>query len=224
MRTINISNAKARNAQIGFEPQAPKSSISYVHHDGKQYSGIRLLKSSAQCTVQALTARMGNDLTDKIIVSDEEIDLEHVGMFLKGVKRVFLTNDGSVACRVKREQVFYTPDGIEKEARPYRTTTSNINTDIPLHWTGKLIPKSKAVRMFVFVRKYQLRHVNGLTYDFLYEMARSLEEQDSMMLIGAGSKGVSPLVMSGGGTPYRAFLEGRTEGDKYCLIIHLTNL
>ena len=45
-----------------------------------------------------------------------------------------------------------------------------------------------------------------------------------MMLVGAGSKGVGPLVMSAGGTPYRAFLEGRVKDDKYCLLLHLTNL
>jgi hypothetical protein len=30
--------------------------------------------------------------------------------------------------------------------------------------------------------------------------------------------------MANGGTPYRAFLEGRVEGDRYALILRLTNL
>jgi hypothetical protein len=30
--------------------------------------------------------------------------------------------------------------------------------------------------------------------------------------------------MSNGGTPYRAFLEGRVDGDKYALILRLTNM
>jgi hypothetical protein len=29
--------------------------------------------------------------------------------------------------------------------------------------------------------------------------------------------------MNDGGKPYRAFLEGRIKGDKYCLILHLTD-
>jgi hypothetical protein len=45
-----------------------------------------------------------------------------------------------------------------------------------------------------------------------------------MMLVGAGAKGIGPLVMQTGGTPYRAFLEGRTQGDSYALILRLTNL
>ena len=55
-------------------------------------------------------------------------------------------------------------------------------------------------------------------------MAKKLADAKSMMLMGAGAKGIEPLVMSNGGTPYRAFLEGRVDGDKYALILRLTNL
>ena len=55
-------------------------------------------------------------------------------------------------------------------------------------------------------------------------MARKLAEANAMMLVGGGVKGVGPLVMSTGGTPYRAFLEGRIQGDSYALILRLTNL
>ncbi len=78
--------------------------------------------------------------------------------------------------------------------------------------------------MFVFSKKYQIKHINGLTYDFLFDMARQLAEKKAVMLVGGGSKGVAPLVLANGGTSYRAFLEGRVEGEKYCLILHLTNL
>ena len=36
-------------------------------------------------------------------------------------------------------------------------------------------------------------------------------------------KGAGPIVLSNGGTSYRGFLEDRIDGDKYCLILHLTN-
>jgi len=44
------------------------------------------------------------------------------------------------------------------------------------------------------------------------------------MLLGAGPKGNGPVVMSQGGTAYRAFLEGRVDGECYCLALHLSNL
>jgi hypothetical protein len=45
-----------------------------------------------------------------------------------------------------------------------------------------------------------------------------------MMMIGGGKKGNEPLIFQNGGTPYRAFLEGRVKDQQYLLLIHLTNL
>lgn len=226
MRAINISNEKSRNAQVGFEITRRKSAVSMVRPDGLGFENVRLLKSTAGTTPESLLERFGSaeGLAAAILDGDPEIDTEKVGMRLSGVKKIFLDGKGDIAYRISTEEVVYTPQGEEKEVRQCTVAESNVNTDIPLRWTGKLIPKSKALRMFVFTRKYQIKHVNGLTYDFLYDMARQLEEKKSMMLVGAGPKGVGPLVLSNGGTSYRAFLEGRTEGDRYCLILHLTNL
>jgi hypothetical protein len=55
-------------------------------------------------------------------------------------------------------------------------------------------------------------------------MAKQLHEADAMMLLGAGTKGVEPLVVNNGGIPYRAFLEGRVTSDGYALILRLTNM
>ena len=44
------------------------------------------------------------------------------------------------------------------------------------------------------------------------------------VLLGGGEKGNAPLVMTNNGTPYRGFLEGRINGDSFCLLLHLTNL
>jgi hypothetical protein len=55
-------------------------------------------------------------------------------------------------------------------------------------------------------------------------MAKELEDTLSLMLLGAGPKGSQPLVLTRGGQQFRGFLEGRTQGDKYCLILHLSNM
>ena len=44
------------------------------------------------------------------------------------------------------------------------------------------------------------------------------------MLVGAGPKSNQPLIFQRNGSAYRGFLEGRTQGDKYCLLLHLSNL
>lgn len=226
MRAINIANDKTRNAQVGFEVKKDKNVIKMVRPDGADFSNVRLLKSTLNTEPQLLIDSFGSsiDLAQAIIYDDPEIDFEKVGMKLSGVKKVFLSDSGKIVYSLTRQEVVYSPDGEEKEVRKYSDTESNINGDIPIRWTGKLIPKEKAVRMFVFAKKYQVKHINGLTYDFLFDMAKQLHEKNSLMLVGGGDKGVGPLVLSNGGTPYRAFLEGRINGDKYCLILHLTNL
>ena len=85
------------------------------------------------------------------------------------------------------------------------------------------MPKSKVYNKLVFNKKYQLKHVNGLTYDFLFDMAKQLADKDALMMLGGGNSWKEPLVMNDGGKPYRAFLEGRIKGEKYCLILHLTD-
>lgn len=224
MRKINISNNNRRNSIVGFElPKGAPKIVSFAP-DGTAVKSVRILRSTSAKADLALTKQYGDDLTDAIIESNVEIDPELVGKYLRGVKRVYIDLDGKVAYKVARQTVFFNPDGTMKSAQPFHQTQANINSTFPLRWTGKMIPRQKAIRMFVFSRKYQIRHVDSLTFDFLYDMARQLHESDSMMLVGAGEKGVNPLAMSTGGVPYRAFLEGRIDGDKYCLLLHLTNL
>lgn len=224
MRAINISNERNRNAQVGFEQKALGRKIQYIREDGQAHRNVRVLKSTIPTNFGSLIKTHGENLIDRIIDSDPEIDIERIGVFINNVKKVFLTPEGKVAYRVSRKQVFYTPTGEIKDERKYHTAEANINIDNPLRWTGKLIPKDVAARMFVFTRGYQLRHINGLTFDFLYDMAKKLHEQNCVMLLGGGAKGAGPIVLATGGTPYRAFIEGRIDGDKYCLILHLTNL
>ena len=116
------------------------------------------------------------------------------------------------------------PDGTERERRELAKTAGNVNQQMPLRWTGRMFPREEALRRFVFTRNYQLRHVNGATFDFLYNMARQLAAADAMAMIGAGKRGASPILLNRGGQPYRGFLEGRTDGEKYCLLLHLTDI
>jgi hypothetical protein len=66
--------------------------------------------------------------------------------------------------------------------------------------------------------------VDGLTYDFLFAMARELHEADSLALVGAGHQGRDPIILERNGLPYRGLLEGRVDGDRYLLVLRLTHL
>ncbi|MDR2382421.1 MAG: hypothetical protein LBD76_00840 [Prevotellaceae bacterium] len=226
MRGINISNDKKRDAEVAFENITQKSKVKYVVDNGAEKQNIKILKSTIDLTEEVLVEKYGTlkALGEAIIESDPELDIEIIGRKISGTHKLYLNKDNKIAYRVNMLQIVRTPNGEEKERKDLAKIVSNITGDNLVQWSGRKVPKEVAIRKFVFVQKYQIKHVSGLTYDFLYSMAKELHESKSLMFVGTGKKGVEPLIITSGGTPYRAFLEGRIEGDKYCLILHLTNM
>ncbi|MDR3295056.1 MAG: hypothetical protein LBT26_04380 [Clostridiales Family XIII bacterium] len=224
MRAINLANEKKRDAAVGFEALPRRQTVKMVLPDGREQTNVKFLKSAAD--LDDLVRRYG-DLTavgGAIIDGDPEVDMELVGKFIAKTHKLYLTEAGDIAYRVTLVQVLYNPDGSEKERHDLTKTQSNVAAEIPIQWSGRKFAKDAALRKFIFTRKYQIRHTSGLTFDFLYEMAQSLQESDSLMFVGAGKKGNEPILLTAGGEPYRGFLEGRVADGKYCLILHLTNM
>jgi hypothetical protein len=226
MRMIHISNENNRDASVSFESRTRGSNVRFVLKGGREKRNIKILKSTADQSIEMLLKKYGTilDVADKIIESDPEIDAEKAGMILDNTKKLFVTENFDILYGVDLYEVVKNPDGTEKKREFLQKTRANINSEHPVRLTGKLIKKEEAAGKFVFSIKYQIKHVNGLTYDFLYDIAKNLDESKSLMLLSAGEKGTEPLILYEGGVPYRGFLEGRTAGKKYCLILHLTNL
>ncbi len=226
MKSLNIANEKKRDAVVGMEGTSKHHEISFVLQDGSPKKNVKILRGRLEISEEMLTLKYGdlNALGREIINGDPEVDIEGSGRLIKKTRKLYLNKDNKIAYRVNLVEIVRNPDGTEKERRDLVKSDSNILGEIPLQWTGKKFPKDMAIKKFVFTRKYQIKHVNGLTYDFLYDMAKSLHETNSLMFVGGGKKGNEPIVLAGGGVPYRGFLEGRIKDDKYCLILHLTNL
>jgi hypothetical protein len=222
---INISNPKNRDAVVALEGLVPSREVVYVDEKGDPVRTQKVLKSDVTHDLPALLKKRRNvsKLADDLIKDDPEVDLEKFGMYLVDTSRVYVTKNGIVHAVLEFE-VISAPNGDIRERRPRRKLPQNLNTDVPLKWTGKFIKKEEAIRKFVFTNKKQLAHVNGLTFDFLFDMAKELHEKDSLLLVRGGEKGNEPIVMNRGGKPYNAFLEGRIKGDSYCLILHLSNM
>ncbi len=222
---INISNQKNRDAVVALEGLFPRREVRYVDEKGDPVRTQKVLKSDVKHDLPELLKKRKNleKVAKDLIAGDPEVDLESFGTFLAETSRVYVSKEGIVHL-VEEFEVVIAPDGTERERRPRRKLVQNLNSDIPLRWTGKFIKKEEAIAKFVFNNKRQLAHVNGLTFDFLYEMAEELDKKNSLLLIRGGEKGNEPIVMNRGGKPYNAFLEGRIKGDSYCLILHLSNL
>jgi|TARA_B110000967_G_scaffold124930_1_gene127709 hypothetical protein len=237
IRYIKLNNDKKRDAEITFRSLNPKPSVTMVMENGDKVINKRVVKGTSQTSTQTLLSnynekpkegidfqmQLAGRLVEDLIASDPESDLELTGKFIDDVSRVYINEDEKPVFRVKKTEKIFSPTAELKEEREPKYNESNISGESIVNWTGKLMPKSKIYNKLVFHKKYQLKHINGLTYDFLFDMAKQLADKDSLMMMGAGASGKEPLVMNDGGKPYRAFLEGRIKGDKYCLILHLTD-
>lgn len=226
MPNINLSDARLRDAVVKAESTRKSRTVFYKGPNGLPAYTRKTLKGAVHQDYDSLLEKFGdNDALGKALVDgDPEIDFERDGMYLWDVSRVYINPKEELVYRIYQEEVVYNADGSVRERRPQRRLEANVDADIPLTWTGKMIPKSEAIRKFVFKTKLQIVHINGLTYDFLFEMAKELHESGSLMILGAGPKGRDPLIFRSRSVPYRAFLEGRVDGDKYILLLHLSNM
>ncbi len=226
MGSINIRNSKGRDAIVNTESVSARLRVRWLDDKGRQAGNVRVIRSTLDRDLGALVAKAGalEKVAALLVQGDPEIDTEVFGGYLQETSRVYVDPDGKVLRKVQEFDIVRNPDGSVKERRPRQVLAPNTASEVPLTWTGKLMKKAEVFNRFVFSSKVQIVHVNGLTYDFLFGIAKELEEKESLMLLGAGPKGAQPLVFHRGGTPYRGFLEGRTKGETYCLLLHLSNL
>lgn len=226
-KAIHIANAQKRDAEVAIEQQVCRSAVKTVLPSGEDKTTVKLLKNTIGYSYDILLEKFGgkqSELEKALIISDPEIDREAIGRILRHTHKLYIDQDNHIAYRLNLYRVVYNPQGEEIARHDINKLPANINADLPIRWTGKRFDKSAIIRKFVFTRKYQIRHINGVTFDFLYQMAKELQDSNSMVLVGAGKKGTDPILVTRGGQPYRGFLEGRAEQDRYALILHLSDI
>lgn len=225
MRNIKIANAAGRDADIKYigpplAQPAPRPGL-----PGHSIRFRRYLLSTPEGLHGALAAAHGEDYAQALVDGDPEVDVEKVGREINPSAKVFLSSDGAVMHAVPTVvEVITDPDGTERDRREPTNQPANITDVLPVVWTGKTMAKRDAVRRFVFTRTLALRHTNGLSFDFLHAMAKELADSGEVVLVGAGKGGKLPLVLQENGTPYRGFLEGRIDGERFALLLHLSNM
>lgn len=225
-RYINLADSKGRNAEIIFSGIPKRTKIKTVTPEGKATHTIRVLKGAASNSFEGLLKTFGHpeNISTALLDKDPEIDFMLTGRYVKETSKLYIDSDLKPAYKVHKRERVIGPDGSVKEERDCKETLANIISQFPVRPSGKLFAKKEIYNKLVFSRKYQLSHVNGLTFDFLFEMAKELHEKQSLMMVSGGEKGNEPLVFQDGGKTYRAFLEGRVKGEEYLLLLHLSNL
>jgi hypothetical protein len=221
---LHISNSSNRDATI-VATSLPAKEGTIASKGGKPVTFKRYVAAGEGKLHDALATELGEDFAQKLIAGDPEVDLEMVGKVIEDTNTVLLSKDNQpLFCAPEILEIIYGPDGKEIERRTPVEVASNVNEDIPVKWTGKMIPRADLVRKYAIKRTMQLRHVDGVTFDFLFSIAKDLDEKDSVALLAAGEGGKGPLVLQSNGSPYRGFLEGRVEGDTFLLLLHLSSM
>lgn len=227
MAEINLSNSAGRDAVVKLRSLGSPLRVRWLDPQDRQVTSVRVIKSSVDDDLDALKEKFGDlkALSTAIRDADPEINVEVAGRMLQETSRVYVDPQRRIVRGVQEFDILRNPDGSVRERRAHVVAEPNVGPETaPLKWSGTMIAKTDAIRKFVFVQKMQLTHINGLTYDFLYGMAKELEAKNSLLLLGAGPKSNQPLILRRNSMPYRGFLEGRTRGDTYRLVLHLSNL
>lgn len=225
-RWIRIQDGRGRDARVRMEPARRRNRPKLQTPDGRGVEATRFIKAPLARAYAALRSRCGDEagLAELLIEEDPEIDFEATGRRTGPTDGVVLDPDGNVLYAATEVEVICDREGGEMERRLPANTPANVDAESPLVWTGRMLPHAEAARRFAFSRALQLRHVDGLTYDFLFGMADELDRTDSLVLVGAGPGGRDAIRLERNGVPHRGFLEGRVEGERYLLVLHLTNL
>jgi hypothetical protein len=224
LQRIHLANSGGRDATVlavSSSPAPPPANAK----DGVAVTFRRYVAAGEGLLDGDLQARFDGAYDKQLVDGDPEVDMEAVGRLIDTTQSVLIASTGDpLYCAPEIVEVTLSPSGEETERRAPVDTPSNVNDAIPIAWTGRLIPKAEMVRKFVVRRTMQVRHVDGVTFDFLRAMAADLAEKDSVVLIGAGEGGKGPLLFQLNGSPYRGFLEGRVDGERYQLLLHLSNM
>lgn len=228
IRYIKIEDENKRDAEITFKSVTQKNTVYLALENGKKPTNKKVIKSSRDFTLENLIGKTEpsqedyDSFSEKLISDDREIDFELFGKFIDKTDRIYTDKNLNPVYNVKLTEKVFDTDGNLKEERVPNYLFSNISGESVLKWTGKYIPKNKLYNKVVLSSKYQIKHINGLTFDFLFNISKTLQDKNSFMILGGG-KGNEPLIFNDGGKPYRGFLEGKVKDNSYCLILHLSN-
>ena len=143
IRYIKLANDKKRDAEITFRSMNPKPAIRMVLESGGAVISKRAIKATSETSIKALLSnydekpKEGVDfklqkaakLSEDLINSDLEINLELTGKFIDDVSRVYINEEEKPVFRVKKVEKIFSPKAELKEEREPKYNESNIAGD-----------------------------------------------------------------------------------------------
>ena len=225
LKEIHLENEKRRDANVKFV-SVIKENDPKLAYKKKLVRNRRLLIGSDQTSESSLLEKYKDKLADKILDNDLDVDIELAGKFIGNTDRILFNSKNEILYHPpKIKEVLFDKEGNEIKKQAPNEIIPNVRDDTPpLKWTGKFFKREEIVKKFVIVKSIQLRHSDGLTFEFLYDIAKTLDDKKSLMFLGGGQSGKDPLIFQTNGSPYRGFLDGRINKSQYQLILRLSNM
>ena len=210
LRRIHIADHKGRESSVSFTSLRHQQDIDYYYEESP-VTYTRLLSDSKVTNIDHLSKTYQDNLADEIINN-------HVDVVLLDSQSQILYSPPKI-----QEEIYDNKRELQKTQDPVEMDANVRDDTPPLRWTKNFLSREQAVSKFVFKKSLQLFHNDGLTFEFLFNMAKELHEKKQMVLLGAGEKGTDPIILQSNGTPYRGFLDGYIDNQKYKLFIRLSN-
>jgi len=223
-RFLSLYDNRRRDARVEVSGPAQPPRRSFVAAaDRRPIRSARLIKVTEGHDLAALQRQWPDPeaLARALVAGDPELDIEKVGQRVGTTNQVWVSADGKILYAAHALRVTDGPLGNEISREEFVDVEATVQEDVALPWTGRLLTAEEVVRRFALVQKLQLRHINGLTFDFLFEIARTLQESGKLLRVQAAKGGA--LIFQRNGTGYYGFLEGRVEGEGFRLVLHLSN-
>jgi len=224
LRRIHIADHKGRESSVSFTSLRHQQDIDYFYEESP-VTHTRLLSDSKITNIDHLTKTYQDNLADEIINNHVDLNMEIFGKQVSDTDVVLLDSQSQILYSPPKiqEEIYNNKSELQKTQEPVEMEANVRDDTPPLRWTKNFLSREQAVSKFVFKKSLQLFHNDGLTYEFLFNMAKELHEKKQMVLLGAGEKGTDPIILQSNGTPYRGFLDGYIDNQKYKLFIRLSN-
>jgi hypothetical protein len=166
------------------------------------------------------------DILSKLVETDEDVDLEVAGKLISSTKRIVVDQKYEPVYSYILYDVLKKPNG-ETQERHHKKTLSNLNRPLPVIISDNLYSPEELIQNYVFRLHYYITHSDGVTFKFLYDVAKRLSEEGKLAEIetfNPETKKHEPLVLVDGGRKFpRTFVEGIVEGNSYALLLHLSD-
>lgn len=160
------------------------------------------------------------NISTRLKTQDTEYDLEFTGQIIKRTHHIKVNSSYQPVHKFEiYDKIIKTNQEIIE--RPHLVREANINQDLPIIISERMISYRDFVLDYVIRKSYYLIHEDEANYQMIYNLAKKLHEEQALVRLYAFNNQTQqpePLIVTREGTLYPiAALHGQIQEKNYCL-------